>query len=376
MSNGLTVIRVLHVMHAMDYAGTETLLMNLYRNIDRSKLQFDFAVCTESICDYNDEIEEMGGKIFYYPRYRGVNHIEYLKWWDEFFENDLDHSIVHGHIGSTASIYLTSAKKHGRYTIAHSHNTYMRRISIKDILYRTYSYSTRFVADYFMGCSYAALKDRFGSKVANDTTKSSVFYNAIDTSKFLFKNDTRKAVRNELGISDDIFVLGTVGRLTRQKNPFMTLEIIDKLNKKGVSFKFVWFGRGELEGAIKNRISELGLENTVIMCGVRSDINRMLQAMDAFVFPSLWEGLGISCVEAQAADLKCFCSEAIPSEARIIESFETLSIKNADVWVARIADYIENNNHDRTIRDEEIKRAGYDVVRQAEWLTEFYLNVL
>ena len=116
-------IRVLHVLTAMDRAGTENLLMNLYRNIDRSKVQFDFAVSTEHKCAFDNEIEVLGGKTYHYPRYNGKNHFKYVAWWNEFFNNHPEHKIIHGHIGSTAAIYLKIAKKHGRYTIAHSQHT-------------------------------------------------------------------------------------------------------------------------------------------------------------------------------------------------------------------------------------------------------------
>ena len=126
-------IRVLQVVARMNMAGTETMLMNFYRNIDREKVQFDFAVCTEEHCDYEDEILSMGGRIIRYPQYRGKNHFSYKKWWSEFFRNNREYKIVHGHIGSTAAIYLSIAKKHGCYTIAHSHGT-LEPISLRSVI--------------------------------------------------------------------------------------------------------------------------------------------------------------------------------------------------------------------------------------------------
>ena len=132
-------LRILHVLTAMDLAGTETLLMNFYRNIDRSKVQFDFAVSATKECAYDQEIISMGGLIFHYPRYRGTNHFAYKKWWKIFLETHPEYKIIHGHIGSTAAIYLSIAKSMGRYTIAHSHST-DSTLTLHSILFATCAY--------------------------------------------------------------------------------------------------------------------------------------------------------------------------------------------------------------------------------------------
>ena len=126
------MIRILHVLHIMNYAGTETLLMNIYRNVDRNQIQFDFAVCDVSIGDYDEEIKSLGGRLIYYPRYKGINHFLYKKWWNSFFREHKEYCIVHGHIGSTAAIYLSIANKYGCYTIAHSHATDSHIQNIKE----------------------------------------------------------------------------------------------------------------------------------------------------------------------------------------------------------------------------------------------------
>lgn len=369
-------IRILHVLYAMNYAGTETLLMNLYRNIDREIIQFDFAVCGEGPGDYDEEIRSMGGQLIHYPRYKGINHLSYVKWWEHFFENQNRYYIVHGHIGSTAAIYLSIARRHGCYTIAHSHATDNSKQFLKSKLYKLYSYPTRRIANYYMGCSMAALTDRYGKKIATDHSKSRVFFNAIDAEKFSYDASTRVAVRNEFHIPQDMIVLGTVGRITLQKNPHMILDIISGLKQTGLKFIFLWFGRGDLETEINKKISELQLEDVIIMGGVRNDIFRVLQAMDIFVFPSLWEGLGITCVEAQAADLKCFCSSTIPDEARITKKYTSLDIDAPDLWVSNIRKYIECGLEERKDRCAEVRKAGYDIKQQAYWLESFYKGLI
>lgn len=370
------MIRVLHVLHVMNYAGTETLLMNIYRNIDRNKIQFDFAVCDTNRGDYDEEIKCLGGKIIYYPQYRGTNHFTYQKWWKSFFKEHKEYCIIHGHIGSTAAIYLSIAKKFGRYTIAHSHATDSHIRSLKEKIYKLYSYPTRWIADYFMGCSMAALTDRYGKKIAENLSISKVFFNAIDTEKFIFDENTRRIVRHELGIENEKIVLGTVGRLTPAKNPFMIIDIILKLKKSGLNFVFLWFGRGEMEDAVIKRINDNHLEKYIMLEGVRSDINRMLQAMDIFIFPSVFEGLGITCIEAQMADLECFCSETIPEEAKITEKYIALPIDNSEIWVKCIQEKILNGMTQRRDRSLEIKNAGYDIKSQSNWIEKFYLEIL
>lgn len=369
-------VRILHVLHAMNCAGTETLLMNLYRNIDKDKIQFDFAVCVQEMCDYDDEIKTLGGRLIHYPRYRGINHLFYRKWWDDFFKTHKEYSIVHGHIGSTAAIYLSLAKKNGCYTIAHSHATDSNIQNLKEKIYKLYAYPTRWIADFYMGCSSAALMDRYGKKVSKNPHISKVFFNAIDVDKFTYSEKMRKEVRKEFHIGESEIVLGTVGRITPQKNPYMILDIVSGLKESGMKFIFLWFGRGELEEDVARKIREKHLENNIIMAGVRKDINRVLQAMDIFIFPSVYEGLGMTCVEAQAADLKCFCSAAIPIEAKVTENYTALPIDNLDAWVENIREYIINDKKKRKNRSFEMKRAGYDITRQANWIEKFYLDVL
>lgn len=370
MNNSESPIRVLHVLTAMNRAGTETLLMNYYRSIDTEKLQFDFAVSCSGEGDYDKEIIEKGGKIYHYPKYTGWNHFKYKKFWKDFFRQHPEYKIVHGHIGSTASIYLKIAKKFGCFTIAHSHNV-LKVKSLQTALYRIYAKSTRKIADYFMGCSKDALIDRYGSEVANDKARSTVLKNAIDAKKFIYSQETRKAVREELNIDEDTFVVGTVGRLSQQKNPQGVIEIIKLLNKSNKKFKFIWTGGGELETQVKQQIHEAGLEQIVIMTGVRNDVNRIMQAMDVFVFPSLYEGLGNVLVEAQAAGLPSFCSDTVPKEAKISDLLVYLPLNNYQIWVDEI---LNVDTSERKNMMDVVVNSGYDIQQNANYLQEFYLN--
>lgn len=236
-------IRILHVLAAMDRAGAETMLMNIYRVIDREKVQFDFAVNTEKRCDYDGEIEALGGRIIHYPKYKGKNHFSYKKWWDKFFQQHSEYKIIHGHAGAAAAIYLKEAKKHGCYTIAHSHSVYDIK-SLKTLLHRLYTFKTRYIADYFFGCSYIALSDRYGKRTAEDKSRSSVLNNGIDVKKYIYNPVVKHEVMKELNLPENAFVIGTVGRFIDAKNPFFIVDILHELKKECNDFIFLWTGGG------------------------------------------------------------------------------------------------------------------------------------
>ena len=369
--------RILHVIAKLNRAGTESMLMNFYRNIDRSKIQFDFAICTEEHCDFEDEVLSMGGRVIRYPRYKGFNHIQYKKWWKEFFASHEEYEVVHGHIGSTAAIYLSIAKRSGRYTIAHSHGT-LEPLSIRSIIWRAYSYPTRFIADHFFGCSMSALETRYGMKMAHNSTRAEVLNNAIDSMRFIYNESERIEVRKELGISSSTFVIGTIGRLASQKNPQMTLGIINELKNRKLPFKFIWVGVGSLKGEIENEIEKNNLTNDVLMLGLRNDIPRVLQGLDMFVFPSIWEGLGIVAIEAQAAGLPTLCSDQVPREVKVTSLCKFLQLNDLNAWCDEISNIycdVSRDTYKRLNEYSNIVNANYDIGAVARWLQDFYLNI-
>ena len=357
-------MRILHVLTAMNRGGAETMLMNLYRKMDREKIQFDFAVTTSQHCDYDDEIDSLGGRIIRYSRYKGANHFSYVKWWKDFFPRHPEYRIIHGHIGSTAAIYLAIAKKNGRFAIAHSHNTSM------SALYRIYSYPTRYVADYFMACSKGAMVSRYGKKVAGNPLIGSILHNGIDVSQYEYNEAARRSVRTELGLRQDAFVIGTVGRFAEQKNPFFIVDILCALRQKVPDFRFLWAGRGKLQEDVEQYIARKGLQQNVLLLGVRDDIPRVLQAMDAFILPSKYEGLSVASVEAQAAGLPVWLSDKIPEETKITSGCQFLPIVSPELWAENL---LKEKSFRRieTATDDVIK-AGYDVHNTALWLADFY----
>ena len=355
----------------MDLAGTETLLMSYYKQIDRNQVQFDFAVSATNECAYDKEIVQMGGRIFRYPKYTITNHFTYTLWWRNFLIEHPEIRIIHGHIGSTAAIYLRIAKQQGRIAIAHSHSTWGDS-GPHAWAYRIFSFPTRYIADYYFGCSRQALIDRYGKKVANNKEIASVMPNAIDARKFVYNEAVRNEVRAQYNIPANMLVIGTVGRFSPQKNPLFTVSLSAELKRRGLDFRFLWFGQGEMESAIREEMSKQNVEDKIILAGVRKDIYRVLQAMDVFVFPSVWEGLGISCIEAQAAGLPALCSESVPDDAKVTDLFHYLPLNDVKTWADEV---LEQKGVKRTDRFDEIDKAGYDIVSAAKRMQDFYLGI-
>ena len=362
------MIRVLHVIGSMTSGGAEAFIMNYYRNIDRSKVQFDFAVRTNEKCFYDDEIESLGGKIYRVPAFNGLNPISYKRGWEEFFKEHTEHSIVHGHLGSAAAIYLKVAKKFGKITIAHSHNTNPPKINLREVAWRFWSYPTRNIADYLFACGKQAGIDRYGKKKG-----VIVINNAIDVEKFQYNIEARNKIRKEFGIADDKFVIGHVGRFNVQKNHSYLIDIFNKVHEVNKSAVLLLLGSGELEETIKEKVKEYNLNDSVIFAGVRKDLYNIYSAMDVFVFPSLFEGLPVVSIEAQTSGLHFISSNAVKKEANITGLIDFIDL-DADIqtWVDKILEF--SNGYDRKINLSVISNAGYDIKKQAKWLEEFYVG--
>lgn len=367
----MSAIRVLQVIGQMNRGGAEAMIMNLYRNVNREKVQFDFVEHTDEQCVFDNEIESLGGRIFHCPRYTGKNHFQYVNWWKVFFKEHPEYKIIHGHIGSTASIYLLIAKKAGLFTIAHSHNT-DGVYDLKQVLYKVLSYRTRKIADYFFACSEAAGHDRFGRKVTAQPEKYCVLRNAIDTNIFQYNSDKRGFLRKQFQYLEQQLVIGHIGRFSEQKNHEFLVKVFLELSKKDENARLLLVGDGYLKDDIQQKVKELGLQEKVLFTGVRSDVSDLLQAMDILIFPSLYEGLPVTLVEAQTSGLPCVISDKVPQECIITDGLVTVKnlTDSAEDWANHILS--RANENVRTSRCDEIKAHGYDIEETAKWLEEFY----
>lgn len=365
-------IRVLHVIGRMNVGGAETMVMNIYRKIDRTKVQFDFLVHSKEKGYYEDEIESLGGHIFRIKKFTGFNVLSYYMECNKFFRTH-KYPIVHGQIGSCASLYLMAAKRNGAFTIAHSHSALVQKRSLHDYAYSFFSYPTRFIADQLFGCSLQAGICRYGRK-AVESGKYKTYYNGIDIKKYSFSQERRSNMRMTLGISDENIVIVSVGRLSPQKNPLKIYDVFSSIVKQCEQAICLWIGTGELYEEYRNKVASAHLEDKIKLLGVRNDVADLLQAADCFLFPSLWEGLPISVVEAQASCLPCIISDAITSEVDITDLVKVLPLDlPSSRWAESCIDAAMAWKDNRYNISNQIKKAGYDIDDTTQWLTNFYL---
>ncbi len=365
--------RVLHVIGAMDRGGAETLIMNVYRNIDRSILQFDFLVHETRECDFDSEIRALGGSIFSIDRLNGINIVSYIKQCRVFFRTHHNYCAVHVHIGSSACFVIKEAKKFGLFCIAHSHNT-NPSLSFLEIGFRLFSYPTRYIADYYLACSREAGVDRFGNSVVT-SNRFSVLNNGIDVKRYKFSSKSRFSMRRDLGIAPEQKAICHIGRFSDEKNHEFLLKAFAKCGGGEFDGRLFLIGRGPLRNNMEQLAAELNIRDKVVFLGVRSDIPDLLMAMDLFVFPSKWEGLGIAAIEAQASGLPCILSPALPDMAVCSPfAYKMDSLNSTAAWAERMVDEPIRADSDRIDGVNYVGESGFDITCAAGFLTALYLD--
>jgi len=367
-------IRVLEVYRQMGRGGAETMMMNLYRRMDKSIVQLDFVVHSSEFGCFSKEIEQLGGRIFFVPQFKIFNIIVYINVWRKLLRSHPEWKIVHGHIGFPAAIYLLIAKRYGRFTIAHSHSVGPPEINIHNILYKLFSWPTRYVANHFFGCSTEAGIARYGDRIANSPLYENM-PNAINLEDFSFCLSVRNEVRRELGLQPNQLCIIHVGRITSAKNPSMLLAIFKAIVEHNPHAQCLWVGTGELEPIYRKEIERTGYQDRIRMTGSRSDIPRLLMAADCFLFPSLWEGLPVSVIEAQATGLPCVISDTISKEVKVSDLVEWHSLsENANLWASRCLCLAGKYYSNRCSPIAGIRSAGYDINESVDRLTNFYVK--
>lgn len=365
--------RVLHVIGAMDRGGAETLIMNVYRNIDRSILQFDFLVHETRECDFDSEIRSLGGSIYSIDRLNGINSVSYIKQCRDFFRKHHGYCAVHVHIGSSAYFVIKEAKKFGLFCIAHSHNT-SPDLSLPEIGFRLFSYPTRYIADYYLACSREAGVDRFGKAVVTSNSFS-VLNNGIDVERYKFSSKSRSSMRRDLGIAPEQKAICHIGRFSEQKNHEFLLRAFAECESSHFNGVLFLIGRGPLRNNLEQLAAELNIRDKVVFLGVRSDIPDLLMAMDLFVFPSKWEGLGIAVIEAQASGLPCILSPALPDLAVCSPyAYKMDSLNSTAAWAERMIDEPIRADTDRPDGVNNVRRSGFDIKRTVDSLASLYLD--
>lgn len=356
-------IRILHIVTYMGRGGLETMIMNYYRNIDRSKVQFDFLTHREERWDYDDEIEKLGGKIYRLPRLNPFSP-SYLKALDGFFKEHKEYKIVHCHQDCLSGIPLKYAKKNGvPFTIAHSHSSNQN----KDLKYLVKLAAKKNICKYsnhLFACGKEAGEWMF------KTSDFEILNNSIDTKKYIYNEEKSLKIKEELDITDK-FVIGHVGRFRKEKNHDFIIDIFKEVCEKEPNSILLLIGDGPLEEDIKKKVNSFELEDKVKFLGARDNVNDLMQAMDVFVLPSLYEGFGIVLIEAQASGLKCVISESIPTDAIISEKVKQLSLgDDISTWAKEIL----SNKSERKEGIEDIEKSKYDIKSNTKWLENFYIE--
>lgn len=379
----MAAMRVLQVIGAMDRGGAETMLMNAYRTMDRSRVQFDFLVHEQRICDYDEEIESLGGRVYrQLPRFTGLNGAAYRKAVRTFLTQHPEHGVVHGHIGSSAAIYLAEAKRAGRVAVAHSH-AQNYPLSAGELAFRALSYPVRFKADYFLACSERAGIDRFGRAVTQGD-RFHVLRNGIDVAAFACTDEQHRRAKRALcdrlsiGEAEGPVLVGHVGRFDPVKNHRFLIEVFAQVKRDIPTAHLLLVGRGPEEGAVREQVRVANLEGSVHFLGVTGDVPAVLCGLDAFVLPSFREGLSMAVVEAQASGVPCVLSDGVPDEA-ILPATPVARLPLADgsqAWAVAIEEAARFGSSDRSLGAEAARAAGYDIRDTARWLQEFYERIV
>ena len=362
-----TPIRILHIIGGLNLGGAENFLMNVYRNIDRTKIQFDFLVNRGGA--FEDEIKELGGKIFYIPALQKAGPIIYKKKLHEFFRDHKEYVIVHSHLNQVSGVILEVAKKEKiPVRIAHSHNSSNSSNNPIERLYKNYlNTKINKNATTFFACSELAAEWLFKEKAS----EAIIIKNAIEIERFEFNEEKRKIIRKELNIDKNDIVIGHVGRFNKQKNHKFLIELFYEYQKKVQNSKLLLVGDGVLRKEIEEQIFRLKLNDKVILVGNHKNVEDYYNAMDLFVFPSLYEGLGMVLIEAQINGLRCLTTkDFVPNSANVTGEVKYIDLKNINEWILNL----ENINRLRYKKIEDIKMAGYDIKIESKKLIEKYME--
>lgn len=357
--------KILQVMTIMNRGGAETMVMSYYRALDKSRYQFDFLVHRQERGAYEDEIERMGGRIIRAMPIRPGNYFRYFKFLDDFFREHADEYIaIHAHIQENSGFAFKYAAKYGiRNRLSTSH---IAGVSY-DLKYPFRLYAQMYLKKYVtvrLSCGKDAGRAMYGRK------PFIVMQNAVDTAAFAFNKETSIEVRKEFGLGNSL-VIGNTSRVCHRKNHLFMVEILAEMLKIRPDTKMVFLGENSEKNMLTSVIDRYNLQDHILFLGARGDVNRIVQAYDVFLFPSLREGLPVAVVEAQAAGLQCFLSDTIDRQTDITGDVTFLSLSlSAAQWAELILAGVPYPRHDNC---KKLIDAGYDVHHNIERLLSLYI---
>ena len=364
-------IRILMLFTIMNRGGAETMVMNYYRNIDRTKVQFDFMVHREERGAYDDEIEAMGGKIYRMMPLHPFTFGKYQKQIAHFFDEHNEYKIIHGHCSESGYFVYKEANKRGiPVIIAHAHST--KALFDLKWFFRTYfKHAMRKYVTQIFTCGEESAIWLAGKELGK---KAILQRNAIDTQRYIYSPSTTQKIRESLQISNDTLVIGHVGSFWKIKNQTFLIDVFQNFHKQYPQSKLLLVGEGELKNEMIQKVQSLHLENVISFLGSRSDVPDLLKAFDVFVFPSLGEGLSVAMLEAQCAGLPCVVSNTIPKEVEMTDLITYLPLNNQpETWCEQILKVSQKKNN-RNQYPAILTEKGYDIRKNAEWLQNFYLE--
>ena len=350
--------------------GVEAVMMNYYRNIDKKKIQFDFICDNDSTDIPYKEIESLGGRVILCPPYQKLT--KYIKELKRIFKEN-NYKIVHSNINALSVFPLYAAKSAGvPIRIAHSHSTSNKKEWKRNIVKKILRPFSKKYATHYFACTEHAGRWLFGNKTF-EQGKVTIINNGINLDNYLFNEKVRIEKRKECNFKDDNLVIGHIGRFMKQKNHEFIIELFNELYKKNKKYKLILIGQGPLQDEIKHKVKDLNIEESVKFLGQKTDANKYYQAMDLFLFPSLYEGLGMVMIEAQCAGLPCVASTEVPENAKVSDKATFVELNQPiEVWIDKIENLI---NQDRKIDIQRIKAAGYDIITEAKKLEQKYIEL-
>lgn len=363
-----TPIRIAQIMGKWLGGGVEAVVMNYYRHIDRDKVQFDFICDEDSTNIPYEEIEKLGGKVILIPPYQKV--FKYHKELKRVLKEG-KYKIVHSHINTLSVFSLFAAKCAGvPIRIAHSHSTTNKKEKKKNLLKQILRPFSKLFATDYMCCSELSGRWLFGNK---EYDKGNVYLlnNAIDLEKFKFDENIRREKRKELKIDDDTLVIGHIGRFVEQKNHRFLIDIFNEVHKQNNNSLLLLAGQGPLMEEMKEKVKNLGLSDFVQFLGQRNDVAELYQAFDVFCLPSLYEGLPVVGIEAQASGLLCAFSDDMTKETKVLESTIFMSLdKTYKSWANKIVELF--CKYKRNDTKEELSNNKYNIDVESKKLEKYY----
>lgn len=370
-------IKVLHILDELNTGGAERIVYTYFKHFNKNQFQWDFVVTryadTSKKGILEKKIESIGGKIYKVHRKR-ENYLRNILDIDYIIKNG-QYDIVHSHLDELSAIYLLSAKIHKvPVRICHSHLAGTDRGFLVELLCKFFRLLLKHVITNKFACGNDAAKSLWGNNAIKDGSVY-IMKNAIETDLFKFDVTIRNAKRNELNIREDCFVIGSIGRLSYQKNSDFIVDIFSEFHKKNQNSILLLVGVGDFLDLIEKKIKSYNLEGSVKLLGNRSDVNEIMMAMDLFILPSRFEGLPIVIVEAQCSGLPCIISDTITKEVSFSNNIRYLSLANtAKEWAEKIL--IQDIQVNRNLCSDTIKSVGYDINEASIDLQDYYKKIL